>query len=152
MRNLIIASLLSASIAFAGAVYAISPPVEPAPAASVVPSYERLFGIIKPDEQGLWRVYVNETHEPRGLDTFVKQTDTYIRVFFAGKFYRKAGTVQITTDDGFGPRISAHANLGLASTTITLFADGEVIDPATIWNYAPQVGNGNLWVDVTMIE
>lgn len=118
------------------------------------PSIHHLHAILRPDPSGQWYIQNDATHAPHGFSTDVVQGDDYIRVFTG--MYTKAGTIQISTDDGFGDYISGHANLGLNTAVIEIRYQGEVIDPAEIWSYLPpdrrENQNGNFWVNITMIE
>lgn len=115
-----------------------------------------LHGILRPDEKGQWFILSDDTHEPWGIDPFVVQTETYIRIFTSGRFYSKAGTIQISSDDGFGGYITGHASLGLGNATIEVRANGKLIDPADVWGHLPpdrrENRNGNFWINMTMIE
>lgn len=115
---------------------------------------DRLHAILRPDLNGAWQIQDDDFHAPHGIAALV-QDEGGISIGFSRK-YPKAGTVQITTDDGFGPFVSAHATLGNGSARIVIFADGQIIDPRTIWEHLPpdkrEQHNGNLWINVTMIK
>jgi len=115
--------------------------------------------ILRPDRNGKWFIYEDETHACHGF-AGITQTKEYVRVHFSGSItgwrkYTKAGVVQVSTDDGLAGSVLGSANLGLGSVTIYLRAypriraRDPVIDPATVWRYAPDKGNGNLWVSVS---
>lgn len=116
----------------------------------------RLHGILRPDAEGNWYVQIDDTHEHRGIDGFVQQTNDHLRIFTFGRNYSRAGTIQISSDDGFGGVITGHANLGLNTARIEVRARGERIDPAEIWSHLPpdrlESLNGNFWINMTMIE
>lgn len=115
--------------------------------------------ILRPNAAGVWSVQDDVDHESFGVDkvTGVIHGADFVRVYFT-PIYRKAGIVHITTDDDFAGSISAHANLGLQSVTIKMKSFPNIkatdpwINPSQIWNYVPNNGGGNLWVNVTMLD
>lgn len=115
-----------------------------------------LFGVLRPDPLGRWYIQLDDTHQPYGLDSYVEQTDEHLRIFMAGRFYSRVGSIQITSDDGFGAVIRGHGNVGLESATIIVKANGQSIDPAEVWSHLPtdrlREDNGNFWINLTMIE
>ena len=123
--------------------------------ASIEPGGHQLRVILRPDVHGNWYVQDDASHAPLGMRSFVKQTADSVRIFY-DRLYSKAATIQISSDDGFGARVTGHASLGLDSATINVFVDGKKIDPARIWDYLPEEKlagpNGNFWINVTMIE
>ena len=62
------------------------------------------------------------------------------------------GTIQISSDDGFGGTIAGYANLGRNQADIIIKANGKLIDPKDVWKYAPEPDNGNFWIDITMMD
>lgn len=113
---------------------------------------DRLHVIIRPDLNGDWFIQDDDYHTSVGIRS-IEQTSEALTIKFA-RAYPQALTIQISTDDGLGPYVTAHANLGRREATIWLFAEGQVIDPRTIWDHLPsdrrEQHNGNLWIDVTM--
>jgi hypothetical protein len=124
----------------------------PAAQAQTAPAFDSftLHAIVRPDEAGRWFVQNDADHAPRGIATTIEQgTDQrgpYVRVFF-DRTYSHAGAITITTDDDFGPSVSAHSNLGLNHATIRVFVGGKMVDPATV---RPVAGGGNLWITAQM--
>jgi hypothetical protein len=114
------------------------------------PKVLQMHFILRPDANGNWFIQNDDGHKPIGVVPQIVQTPTHLRVNFV-HVYKYAGTVQVSTDDDFGQVVSAHANLGKSATEIRIKANGAVIDPASIWNYATGP-NGNLWVNVTMVD
>lgn len=112
-----------------------------------------LFCILRPNSSGVWSVQNDTDHSPYGIDTYVEQGSTYLRIFTTGiATYTKAGGIQITSDDDFNVRVSGHSNLGLSNATIRIYVDGVQIDPADIWTaLGVSPGGGNLWVAMDMI-
>lgn len=111
----------------------------------------KLHCILRPGVDGVWFVQNDGDHKPFGITTSVTQTSEYLRIFFSTT-YNFAGTIQVTTDDDFQAKITAHSNLGLANATIRLFKDGVQIDPGDIYSETDVTpGSGNLWIDVTML-
>jgi len=119
-------------------------------AAPAIPEIDHLHCIIRPNSAGQWYVQNDVDHSPYGCDLKIEQTAEYLRVFFT-KTYPHAGTVQITSDDDFNVKIQGFAALGVNSTVIQVFANGQKINPADVYNYIPQ-GGGNFWVNVTMMN
>lgn len=115
------------------------------------PEVHKLHFILRPDQHGFWFVQDDIDHAPVGVVTKVEQTREYLRVYFL-RSYSHAGTVQVTPDDDFHGYITAGSNLGLASVTIRLKANGVPISPFEIYSHGPTVGSGNLWVNVTMVN
>lgn len=115
-----------------------------------------LHCVLRPDANGQWYVQNDATHASYGIDAYVQQTSTYVRIYTAGLMLTKAGTIQISSDDGFGDAITGHANLGINTAFIKILADGCIIDPADVWCHLPpdrQANmNGNFWINMTMIE
>lgn len=111
-----------------------------------------LFGILRPDANGVWSIQNDASHKPYGIDTYVSQTSTGIKIFTCCvATYTKAGSIQVSADDDFNTRVQAFSNLGLNNATIRIYVDGVMIDPAEIWDklgVAP--GSGNLWVTINM--
>lgn len=110
--------------------------------------------IVRPDANGKWYVMNDVDHKPIGMSMTVEQTTTYIRLFFDHQ-YKWAGTVQISSDDGFASYVTGHANLGLGNISIELYSNGIRIDPAKVWEYVPAdrlKGNGNLWINASMVD
>ena len=113
-----------------------------------------LFAVLRPDSNGDWYIQDDSSHKRHGIDTYIEQTSSYIRIFTCCvASFTKAGTIQITTDDGFNVRVSAHSNLGYNNATIQIYVDGSLIDPADIWTeLGGYTGNGNLWLTLQMVE
>lgn len=111
---------------------------------------DQLHCIIRPDANGQWYVQNDVDHSPSGCSLQIEQGPDYLRVFFL-KTYTHAGTVQITSDDDFNVKIQGFANLGLNSTMIRVYANGQMINPAHVYSYIPQ-GGGNFWINVTMMN
>lgn len=111
--------------------------------------------ILRPDLDGEWYIMVDDTHASYGIDRFVQQTDDHVRIYTAGLPALKAGTIQISSDDGFGGVITGHANLGLNTAMIEVRAHGQKINPRDIWEYLPTDRkdnvNGNFWINITMV-
>lgn len=113
---------------------------------------ERLHCIVRPGPVGRWYVQRDVDHEPLGVLPQLEQGPDFLRIFFE-RSYTHAGVIQVSTDDDFGPYLSAHSNLGLNHATLRLYVDGMLIDPADVYRWtwvAP--GSGNLWVSVTMLD
>lgn len=116
----------------------------------------RLHAILRPDAAGKWYVQIDDTHVHQGIDGFVEQAEDHLRIFTSGRVYSRAGTIQISSDDGFGGVITGHANLGLNTARIEVRAHGAKINPANVWTYLPtdrrELLNGNFWINITMIQ
>lgn len=128
--------------------------ISSAQAQSAAPVIGRLHFILRPDSTGRWYIQDDAGHRSEGVVLQVVQYPTHLRVNFVHS-WRYAGTIQISSDDGFGRIITGHGNLGTTATEIAIQANGQVIDPATVWQYLPggaASGNGNLWVNVTMVD
>lgn len=110
-----------------------------------------LFCVLRPDSAGRWFVQDDIDHAPVGISSFVEQGPDFLRLFF-DRTYSHAGVIQVSTDDSFGDHVSGHSNLGRSNATIRLVANGQVIDPARVWEYVPPAGGGNLWVSVVMVN
>lgn len=114
-----------------------------------------LHAVLRPHTNGTWFIQDDESHAPYKISKTVEQTDKFLRIFF-DKNYSKVGAIQVSTDDGFGDWVSAHANVGLGNATITIYRNGYPINPSKIWSkvghQAKRHMNGNLWINVTMIE
>jgi hypothetical protein len=110
-----------------------------------------LHFILRPDDRGRWYIQDDIDHMPSGVKPFVTQSRENLYVEFK-RTYSHAGTVQVTPDDDFHGRITAGSNLGRSSVTISLKANGEKIDPATIYSRGIPAGAGNLWVNITMMD
>ena len=107
-----------------------------------------LHAILRPDEDGKWYVQEDEGHAAYGIDRYVGQDSDGLKVFTCcGNAPSKAGVVHITSDDGFGTRVTGHASLGVNVVRIEVHVDGRRIDPETVWDYLPY-GNGNFWITV----
>lgn len=119
---------------------------------------------LRPSSSGVWTVQNDADHAPAGVDmvTGVIHDSNALRVYFSPTF-DKAGSVQITSDDGFAGSILANASLGTQCVRIELRAFPAIraidapINPAHIWTHLNpalgyDTGNGNLWVNVTMVN
>lgn len=152
MRNLAAACLLVLLSACGGGGSSFVPlPTVQAQPAEAPPIIGNLHFILRPDENGKWHVQNDETHKSIGVVQEVVQTDTFIRVNFI-HVWKYAGTVQVSSDDGFASKISGHANLGTTAMEISIHANGARINPAHVWHHAQDPGNGNLWVNVSMVD
>lgn len=127
---------------------AVSYVVPSVAAQSVMPRTETLHFILRPDANGRWYIQDDADHMPIGVSPTVEQGPDFVRVFFVRSFTH-AVSVQITSDDDFGTRITGHSNLGLNSATIRVLAGGQQIDPAKIWSYTPR-NSGNFWGTIVM--
>lgn len=110
-----------------------------------------LHAVLRPDSSGHWFIQNDAGHEPYGVDTKIIQTDHSIRIRFT-RTYARVGTIQISSDDDFGGSIAGYASLGTEEANIVIKADGKLIDPKTIWDHAAKPGNGNFWIDITMMD
>jgi hypothetical protein len=111
-----------------------------------------LFAVLRPDSSGNWYIQSDSSHRPYGIDTYIEQTSTYIRIFnCCVATMSKAGSLQVSSDDGFNVRVDAHGNLGSNNATIQIYVDDVLINPANIWTaLGGYTGNGNLWIDMKM--
>lgn len=123
------------------------PVATPAPAPIEV---DQIHCIIRPNSAGQWYVQNDTDHSPSGCNLKIEQGADYLRVFFL-RTYTHAGTVQITSDDDFNVKIQGFAALGLNSTVIRVYANGQMINPANVYSYIPQ-GGGNFWLNVSMMN
>lgn len=112
----------------------------------------QLHCILRPNSAGQWFIQNDVDHAPRGIVS-VTQSASTLQLAFA-KTYRKAGTIQITSDDDFGRKVMGHSNLGLGNATIKLTkADGTPLAPSEVYTATGiNPGDGNLWINVTMWE
>lgn len=110
----------------------------------------QIFCIIRPDASGRWYVQNDIDHHAQGCNLNLEQGGDYLRLYF-NRQYTHAGTVQISSDDDFRSKVQGFGNLGLTSTTIKIECNGQVIDPATVYNCVPP-GGGNLWINITMVN
>ena len=114
----------------------------------------QLHAILRPDATGRWYIQNDATHAPHGVSLRVAQDERSLRIYM--DMYDKAGTIQISSDDGFGGYIAGHANLGLNTAVIEVRAGGVLIDPADVWSYLPpdrvENGNGNFWINIAMMD
>jgi hypothetical protein len=126
-------------------------PISEAQAQTVAPiEVANLHCIIRPNDAGQWFVQNDVDHSPSGCSLQIEQGPDYLRVFFLRTFTH-AGTVQITSDDDFNVKIQGFANLGLNSTMIRVYANGQMINPADVYNHISK-GGGNFWINVTMMN
>jgi hypothetical protein len=115
---------------------------------------EQAHLILRPDPNGRWFVQNDDDHSPFRITATVEQTPRYLRIFF-DRPYKKAGTVQITSDDGFANYVTGHASLGLTCISIEVYAGTLLIDPSDVWKYVPPDrvrSNGNFWVNAWMFR
>lgn len=145
MQNSLTAALLAASFA-AACGDDIVPPADKlaTPEVEVI----RLHFILRPDAAGRWNFQDDADHASLGVRALVQAPD-HLEVTFDRR-YTYAGTVQVTSDDQFGQRCSGHPSLGIKGARITIWCNGQQIDPATIRSFIPR--DGNLWVNVTMVN
>lgn len=126
-------------------------PIPSAKAQTIAPiEVVQLHAILRPDNNGRWYIQDNVDHTPLGISLTVEQTSEFVRIFF-NRTYKFAGTIQVTSDDDFNVVVNGYSNLGLNSATIRVYANGKMIDPATVYNYIP-VGSGNFWINATMVN
>jgi hypothetical protein len=116
---------------------------------STTPIVGNLHFILRPDANGNWVIQNDAGHKSIGVYNVV-QYPTHLRVNFTHT-WKYAGTIQLTMDDDFNQKISAHANLGLTAAEIRIYANGVAIDPSAIWTYV-NGPNGNIWGNVTMVD
>jgi hypothetical protein len=111
----------------------------------------QIHAVLRPDATGKWFVQDDKDHAPIGV-VEVTEVDGRLVLRF-DRQYTHAGTVQVSTDDGFNDQLSAHASLGVTATFISLYVRGVKIQPHDVLAYIPgAAGDGNLWVDVTMLN
>jgi len=108
-----------------------------------------LHAVVRPDSNGQWFIQHDVDHAPIGISS-VSQTTEALYLNFDRR-YTHAGSIQVSSDDDFRNRVSGYSNLGVSGSRITVVANGQIIDPSTVWSYVP-VGSGNFWVNVTMLN
>ncbi len=123
-----------------------------------------LHCILRHDPAGNWTYQIDSTHDQCGMDlvTGVIQEADCLKIYFS-PVYAKAGTIQISCDDGFANSLTANASLGTQSARIELRAKPvdaacyPPMNPKDVWRGLDCIGphprdNGNLWINVTMLQ
>lgn len=108
-----------------------------------------LHGVVRPDSNGHWFIQNDGTHAAAGIIGIKQMEDRLIIKF--DRNYPKAGVIQVTSDDGFGMVVAGRASLGIGAAAIFVYANGRLIDPATVCSYS-NCGDGNFWISVTMMR
>lgn len=110
--------------------------------------FEQISCIVRPDANGRWYIQNDGDHAPLGCDLTLQQSDSEIRVFFKNN-YSHVGSVQVSSDDDFNVIVQGFANAGLNSVNISVYANGQKINPSEVYNHIP-LGGGNFWISATM--
>lgn len=143
--------LVSAFLAFIFSITATVPSVNAASGDA-----HTLFAVLRPNANGDWYIQTDSSHARKGIDTYIDQYTTGIRIFTCCvAVFTKAGSISVQSDDGFGDaNVTATVNgLGYNNATIQVRVNGAVIDPKDICSYVTSCGsNGNFFITMQMVE